>query len=100
PLLEHFGFQAYFDVMLGSQAPRLNNKADVVRECLTILGIDDPHKAVLVGDTMHDQRGAEQSGIDFLAVNYGFGFTTSDTAQSAKAVALCADPQAVAAFLR
>lgn len=100
PLLEHFGFQAYFDVMLGSQAPRLNNKADVVRECLMLLGVADPRRAVLVGDTMHDQRGAEQSGVDFLAVSYGFGFTAGDTAQAVNAVAMCADPQAVAAFLK
>ena len=33
--------------------------------------------AVLIGDSKYDAIGAEQAGIDFIAVTYGFGFKSA-----------------------
>lgn len=91
PLLEHFGFDKEFDWMQGSIPGEMETKALVVDECLRRLGVTDRSAVALVGDTIHDQKGAAQSGIDFVAVDYGYGYRPGDTAESASAVAMCGD---------
>ena len=89
PLMAHFGFDKEFDVIQGSVPGEFEGKALVVTECLRKLGVADKSSIVLVGDTVHDQKGAEEFGIDFLAVDYGYGYRPGDTAESAKAIAMC-----------
>ena len=89
PLMEHFGFDKEFDVIQGSVPGEFEGKALVVTECLRRLGVTDKASVVLVGDTIHDQKGAAEFGIDFVAVDYGYGYRPGDTAESAKAIAMC-----------
>lgn len=89
PLMAHFGFDKEFDVIQGSVPGEFEGKALVVDECLRRLGVTDKAQIVLVGDTIHDQKGAEEFGIDFLAVDYGYGYRPGDTAEGAKAIAMC-----------
>lgn len=89
PLLAHFGFTEAFDVIQGSVPGEFEGKALVVTECLRRLEVTDRRSVVLVGDTVHDQKGAEEFGIDFVAVDYGYGYRPGDTAADAKAVAMC-----------
>ena len=37
-----------------------------------------PKTSVLIGDTVHDAVGAQNAGIDFIAVTYGFGFKKNE----------------------
>ena len=89
PLMAHFGFDKEFDVIQGSVPGEFEGKALVVTEGLRRLGVTDKAQVALVGDTVHDQKGAEEFGIDFVAVDYGYGYRPGDTAADAKAVAMC-----------
>ena len=45
-------------------------------------------ECVLIGDSKYDAIGAEQAGIDFIGVTYGFGFKSSDNLNSFKYVGI------------
>lgn len=49
------------------------SKADIVHKVLADLNID-ASDAVLIGDTIHDEKGAQEANVSFIAVDYGFGF--------------------------
>lgn len=73
-LLEYFDFPKYFDYILGSDAANTMKKSDIIRVCLKELKCKDNDRAIIVGDTIHDLKGARNVGIHFAGVNYGFGF--------------------------
>lgn len=76
-ILKHFGFDRYFDVMRGADDKNQLKKVDIVNLCISEMnGLKD--NAVLVGDTLHDAIGAQEAGVDFLGVAYGFGFTSRE----------------------
>lgn len=73
-IVRHFGFDRYVDVLYGSDFQNRLTKGDIIRKCMEDTGICDGGKAVMVGDTCHDAKGAEAAGLDFIGVTYGFGF--------------------------
>lgn len=48
-------------------------KSDIINLVLEDLGVE-PENAVLIGDSAYDAIGAGQNGVDFIGVEYGFGF--------------------------
>ena len=73
-ILRHFGIIGYFDVVMGSELDgRRTNKADVVRETLYSLNIEDNDTVVMIGDRSHDIIGAKENGICSIGVSYGYG---------------------------
>lgn len=88
-LLSHFGFAEYTDNIHGAAADNSLTKHDIIEKCIEESGISDRNRIVMIGDTLHDALGAEQSGIDFIGVTYGFEFaderpdnlTYADTAE-------------------
>lgn len=72
-LLDSLGVAGYFDVIRGMDGRDSLSKSDLIRMCMAELGAV-PAETVLVGDSVHDARGAEQAGVSFLGVTYGFGF--------------------------
>lgn len=48
-------------------------KSDIINLVLEDLSVE-PENAVLIGDSAYDAIGARQSGVDFIGVEYGFGF--------------------------
>lgn len=99
PLLAHFGFDRAFDVLQGSIPGEMETKQLVVEACLAKLGVTDKSAVALVGDTVHDQKGAAQAGVDFIAVDWGYGYRPGDTAQDAHAAAMCSDMEGLLAAL-
>ena len=76
-LLKHFGFDRFCVSMHGADNNNVLKKSDIVNLCVAETG-GTPKTSVLVGDTVHDALGAQQSGIDFIAVTYGFGFRKNE----------------------
>lgn len=76
-LLNHFGFDRYCVSMHGADNNNVLKKSDIVNMCMTEIG-GTPETSVLIGDTVHDALGAQNVGIDFIAVTYGFGFRKTD----------------------
>ena len=58
---------------MGSDLAGKLTKADIVEKCIEALDADKP-QTVLIGDSQFDLNGANQAGIDFIGVTYGFGF--------------------------
>lgn len=75
-LLDEFGISPYCDWIQGSDFAGKLTKADIIELCLQKLNVDKS-KVLMVGDTEHDMIGAQNAGVDFLAVTFGFGFHDS-----------------------
>lgn len=74
-LIERFNMVKYFDVILGMNGQETLTKAALIYRAREILG---SKKVVLVGDSKYDLEGAKETGTDFLAALYGFGFDKRD----------------------
>ena len=68
---EYFPYK--FDLIVGARQEQPMTKSEMLLYCLEKLSVNKDD-AVLVGDSIYDLHGAEQAGIDFIAVTYGFGF--------------------------
>ncbi len=77
-LLKHFRFDRYTEIMYGADHENKLKKSDIICKCLDALQITEKHQAVMIGDSENDAKGAEQIGLDFIGVTYGFDFRTSD----------------------
>lgn len=73
-IIKHFGFDRYSHIYYGADHENRLKKADIIKKCLADIEIDGQSAAVMVGDTDNDALGAEEAGIDFIGVTYGFGF--------------------------
>lgn len=78
PLLVHFGFDRYSDVLFGSDAETLTTKSAIIKACMEKSGITDPAEVLMVGDTLYDAEGASALDIDFLGVTYGIGLNEEE----------------------
>lgn len=87
-IFAEFGLSTAFDLVLGTDASAPKTKAQLLEECLDRLQCAKGH-AVLVGDSKYDAEGAQQAGIDFIAVTYGFGFKSESDASPYAPVAVC-----------
>lgn len=68
---DHFGISPYLCPIIGQDNVPTRTKMDIINECLLKLGT---RCAVMVGDTGSDKQAAKEAGIDFIGVNYGYGF--------------------------
>lgn len=71
--LKLLGIDGYFDIICGVDQNDTLGKRDLLEKCMRALGVSRD-ETLLVGDSRHDAEGAQQAGIDFLGVSYGFGF--------------------------
>lgn len=67
----------YFDSIHGIDAAESLTKADIIRLVLRDFSLS-PERAVMIGDSCYDAEGAAAVGMDFIAVDYGFGFKNID----------------------
>lgn len=74
-LLSKFSFTPLFDCVVGSDFEGIRNKSDIIRICMKRVGAADPTRCLMIGDTIGDMVAAKETGVDFLGVTYGFGFS-------------------------
>lgn len=72
-ILDEFGITTYCDEIVGSDFEGKLTKADIIDICIANLDTSKD-EILMIGDTDNDKIGAQQAGVDFLAVTYGFGF--------------------------
>lgn len=77
-ILRHFHFDRYSDILYGSDFDNKLKKSDIIQLCMERLQIADPSAVVMIGDSMHDAKGAQTLGMDFIGVTYGFEFQTME----------------------
>lgn len=73
-LLEHFHMDVYFSSVKGQDEGYHRRKKDTILLACEEMGVS-PGNALLVGDSPYDREGAEEAGVGFVGVTYGFGFT-------------------------
>lgn len=73
-LLEYYGFNKYINNIYGADNENKLSKKDIIKLSIdsTIKTAND--KIVYVGDTLNDMNASKELDIDFIGVNYGFGF--------------------------
>lgn len=73
-LLCQKGFDKYTQFIYGSDFEGNLKKADIIRLCLDDMACFDYARAVYIGDGESDGIGANNVGMKFIAVTYGYGF--------------------------
>ena len=73
-VLTYFNLIDYFDVIVGIDTQESLTKADTINIALASLNHRRKSDVVLIGDSLYDAEGAEDAGVDFIGVLYGFGF--------------------------
>ena len=66
-----------FDYIIGTDVKDPKTKAELLMDCISNMGCRK-EECVLVGDSKYDAIGAQEAGIDFIAVTYGFGFAKAE----------------------
>lgn len=79
-LLAEFKFDRYAQFIFGADNENKLKKSDIIGLCLDSARIT-ADKAVMIGDSDNDAIGANNLGIDFVAVTYGFGFRSRQDAE-------------------
>jgi phosphoglycolate phosphatase len=71
-IAEHFGFARYLTFIAGCELDgRRGQKEEVIEYALDNLGARE--RVLMVGDRLHDIKGAKVCGIDSAAVAWGYG---------------------------
>lgn len=98
--LDHAGLSSFFTVVGGSEldGPRIH-KDQIIRYTLDTLADEGyvVEKAIMVGDTVFDMRGAADNGIPAVGVLWGYG--TREDLQEAGAHHIVEIPGELAAYL-
>lgn len=98
-ILNHFGLDRYMRVIYGADHENKLKKVDIIQKCIISMGIINNGQAVMVGDSSYDAQGAEQVGVDFLGVTYGFGFQSKSDVLKYNAVGCAALPEEILPFI-
>jgi len=80
-IIDHFGLNRFSGCNFGSSR-ELNTKDEIIKACIKHLDADQ-NQTVYIGDTLFDTESAANTGIDFIGVTYGFGFTEGTANQTA-----------------
>lgn len=86
-ILDYFKIGLLFDDIVGSSLDgTISNKEEVLNEVMRRWSNIPKQEMLLVGDTIYDINGANQVGMDSVAVSFGFGNITEMRQSGARAV--------------
>jgi phosphoglycolate phosphatase len=77
-MLENMGIAELFDAIFGMDEADSRTKAQLIEMCMQATGVSK-NATTMIGDSIHDFRGAAEIGVKFVGVTYGFGFDSKDT---------------------
>jgi phosphoglycolate phosphatase len=73
-ILKHFGIYEYFTLVVGSNLDGTRiAKTEIIEHILCEIACEQRASLVMVGDRKHDLIGAQNTGVDSIAVTYGYG---------------------------
>ena len=98
-VLKHFSFDSYTDILYGSDEEGKLSKRDIMEKCISVAGVTDLSRVLMVGDTLHDAVGAKALGVDFVGVTFGFGFKAEAEREEAGAIAFIDTPLSLIEYL-
>lgn len=92
PMLELLGVAKYFDLIHGVDDKDTRTKSTLINMCIEELS-ETKETSILIGDSYHDAVGARETGIDFVAALYGFGFKSDEDMHSFSNIATVITPK-------
>lgn len=78
-IVDYFGLKQFIPFICGDTPNSSCSKSDIIYRCMEKMGVQDKKEVLMVGDTQEDANGAQQVGIDFCAVTYGYGYKKGDS---------------------
>lgn len=102
-VLETHNLSGLFDMVVGSHSQDAGEQVTKGEEIIHILeALNIPReKAVMMGDSPYDGVGAKDAGVDFVALSYGFGFSSGARDEEPYPVKFTANtPAELTAFLK
>ncbi|MDC7251135.1 MAG: HAD hydrolase-like protein [Sphaerochaetaceae bacterium] len=96
-MLEHLDLVKYFEYIDGTNIEGTKYKAQILNEIVEHFNIDKKD-SILIGDTDHDKNAAVEAKIDFLAVNYGFGYNKK-TIVSKDMIGIASTPKDILSYI-
>lgn len=87
--LEAKGLSGFFDAVACYEDNSNISKGQLILRTLGEMG-GSPQRAVMIGDTAGDCRGAVEAGLDFVGVTWGFGYNAQNRPEEDECAA-CAD---------
>lgn len=73
-ILSHIGLSGYFECIAGANMDGTRTKkSEVIAYALSLCGVRDVSKALMVGDREHDILGAKALNMDAAGVLFGYG---------------------------
>lgn len=99
-IMKHFGFDRYTDIIYGGDHENKLKKRDIIKKCLTDMGVTDLKKAVMIGDSDNDAIGAENIGTEFIGVTYGYGFKNAEDVKKHQSVGVAETPLELLKFFK
>lgn len=97
-MLSFLNVASFFDVICGTLSEVKLTKAQLLEKCVDLCQ-GEKSTALLVGDSSYDALGAQEAGIDFLGVTYGFGFQTADDVNQYPNVGCAGSPREIGEML-
>ncbi|XME02991.1 HAD family hydrolase [Lachnospiraceae bacterium C1.1] len=97
-ICDTYNITGYFDSIHGTDARDNLSKSDIIHICMNESGISENSEAVMIGDTRFDAMGAEEAGVPFLGVTYGFGFHSAEDVNAYKNIGAAASPMSITEF--
>ena len=76
------------------------SKAQLIRQVMAELRWEDPRTAVMIGDSRYDGEGAQEAGVDFVPLTYGFGFADPGSLDGLPTVFTAHTPQELVEFVQ
>jgi len=97
-LLSRFHFTDYISCIFGKDKNNTLTKSDIIRKGIAESG-HTPEETVMIGDSHYDAVGAEEAGVDFIGVLYGFGFKTAEDVNEYKNIGVSETAMGVLPYL-
>lgn len=98
-ILDYFGFDRYTTEYYGSDFDGKLTKRDIILQAISAQRVSDFSKVLMIGDTWHDAKGAEELGVRFLGVTYGFGFKGENDLKGFPYIGIATTPKEICNFV-
>lgn len=98
-VLKSAGLDKYFDLILGNFDVNSLTKAELMDKAMNELDVP-PEKALMIGDTELDAQASELEKVDYIPVNYGFGYSHGDSIESYPYIYTLDTPMDLVNFLK
>ena len=97
-IFESLNLSDKFDIIKGVDIHSPMTKAQILEYCLDKTNTPK-EKAILIGDSAYDAIGAQEVGIDFLGITYGFGFKTKGDVDKYNNIGTCNSVKEILDFM-